>query len=65
MKHSPRHLPLVHTVDPVSSRATHMTKSLLLYVVFCQLHHILIDVPLLGRVDTPAEVTNLDLSLHS
>lgn len=65
MKHSPRHLPLVHMVDPVSSRATHMTESLLSYVAFCQLRQILIDEPLLGRVDTPAEITNLDFSLHS
>jgi len=65
MKHSPMHRPLVRMVGPVSFRATHMTKSLLLYAVFRQLHEILIDLPLLGRVDTPAEISNLDLPLHS
>ena len=33
MKNSPRHLPLVHMVDPVSSRAIRTTMSLLSYVV--------------------------------
>jgi hypothetical protein len=64
-KHSPRHLPLVHRVDPVSSPERHTTESLLLYVVYYQLHEISIDVPLLGRVDAPAEITNLDFPLHS
>jgi len=37
MKHSPRHLPLVHMVDPVSSPERHMTGFLLLCVVCHQL----------------------------
>ena len=37
MNNSPRHLPLVHMVDPVSSRGTHMTGFLLLCVVYHQL----------------------------
>ena len=54
----------VRTADPLSSRVKHTTMYPLSFVVCISAQYLSYDSPLLGRMNTPTEITNFDFPLH-